>query len=64
MLVVGLARTGVAVSLFAAGYGATVTATDEKPESELGDTAGETARGGSEAGAGRHTRRRHFSSRI
>ena len=39
VLVVGLARTGVAVSLFAAGYGATVTATDEKPESALGETA-------------------------
>ena len=39
VLVVGLARTGVAVSLFAAGYGAAVTATDEKPESALGDAA-------------------------
>ena len=39
VLVVGLARTGVAVSLFAAGYGAAVTATDEKPESTLGETA-------------------------
>ncbi|MFY9689985.1 MAG: UDP-N-acetylmuramoyl-L-alanine--D-glutamate ligase [Candidatus Acidiferrales bacterium] len=39
VLVVGLARTGVVTSLFAAGYGAAVTATDEKAESELGDTA-------------------------
>jgi UDP-N-acetylmuramoylalanine--D-glutamate ligase len=39
VLVVGIARTGVAVSLFAAGYGAIVTATDEKPESALGETA-------------------------
>jgi UDP-N-acetylmuramoylalanine--D-glutamate ligase len=39
VLVVGLARTGVAVSLFSAGYGATVTATDEKPESALGEAA-------------------------
>jgi UDP-N-acetylmuramoylalanine--D-glutamate ligase len=39
LLVVGLARTGVATSLFAAGYGATVTATDEKRESELRETA-------------------------
>ncbi len=38
VLVVGLARTGVAVSLFAAAYGATVTATDEKSEGALGDT--------------------------
>ncbi len=39
ILVVGLARTGVVTSLFASGYGATVTATDEKPESALGPTA-------------------------
>jgi UDP-N-acetylmuramoylalanine--D-glutamate ligase len=39
VLVVGLARTGVVASLFAAGYGATVTATDEKPEHELAETA-------------------------
>ena len=39
VLVVGLARTGVAASLFSAGYGATVTATDEKPEAELVETA-------------------------
>jgi UDP-N-acetylmuramoylalanine--D-glutamate ligase len=39
VLVVGLARTGVVVSLFSAGYGALVTATDEKPETELAETA-------------------------
>ena len=37
MLVVGLARTGVATALFSAGYGATVKATDAKSETELGD---------------------------
>ena len=39
VLVVGLARTGVVTSLFCAGYGATVAATDERPESELAETA-------------------------
>jgi UDP-N-acetylmuramoylalanine--D-glutamate ligase len=39
VLVVGLARTGVAAALFSAGYGATVTATDEKPEAQLAETA-------------------------
>src|SRR3984885_6485847 len=39
VLVVGRARTGVSVSLFAAAYGATVTATDSRGESELGETA-------------------------
>jgi UDP-N-acetylmuramoylalanine--D-glutamate ligase len=38
LLVVGLARTGVAVSLFARINGAIVTATDEKPESALAET--------------------------
>ncbi|MGH9682026.1 MAG: UDP-N-acetylmuramoyl-L-alanine--D-glutamate ligase [Candidatus Acidiferrales bacterium] len=37
VLVVGLARTGVVASLFSAGYGAIVTATDEKSEAELGE---------------------------
>ncbi len=39
VLVVGLARTGLSVSLFAAAYGATVTATDNRSESEIGETA-------------------------
>lgn len=39
VLVMGLARTGVVVSLFSAGYGATVTAVDEKPESELAEAS-------------------------
>jgi UDP-N-acetylmuramoylalanine--D-glutamate ligase len=39
LLVVGLARTGVAVCRFAAARGARVTATDEKAESALGERA-------------------------
>ena len=39
VLVVGLARTGVVVSIFCAAYGARVTGIDEKPESALADTA-------------------------
>jgi len=39
VLVVGLARTGVAASLFCSARGARVTATDEKPEAELAETA-------------------------
>ena len=39
VLVVGLARTGVAAALFSGGYGANVKATDEKSEAELGDVA-------------------------
>lgn len=40
VLVVGLARTGVAASVFCAARGARVTATDQKTEVELGETAG------------------------
>ena len=39
VLVVGLARTGLAVALFSAAYGGIVTATDAKPESEIAETA-------------------------
>lgn len=39
LLVVGLARTGMVVSLLCAAYGARVTATDEKPESALPEVA-------------------------
>jgi UDP-N-acetylmuramoylalanine--D-glutamate ligase len=39
VLVVGLARTGLVASLFSAGYGARVMATDERPESELAEVA-------------------------
>lgn len=37
VLVIGLARTGIATALFCAKHNATVTATDVRPESELGD---------------------------
>jgi UDP-N-acetylmuramoylalanine--D-glutamate ligase len=39
ILVVGLARTGIATALFCAERGARVTATEAKPESELPETA-------------------------
>ncbi len=39
VLVVGLARTGIATALFCAQRGARVTATEERPESELAEAA-------------------------
>jgi len=39
VLVIGLARTGVATSLFCARHGAIVTAVDTRPESELAEVA-------------------------
>ena len=37
MLVVGLARTGVATALFCAARGAIVTATESRTEAEIGE---------------------------
>jgi UDP-N-acetylmuramoylalanine--D-glutamate ligase len=54
VLVVGLARTGIVASLFSAGYGATVTATDEKPESELGDAPAKLRAAGVTLALGSH----------
>lgn len=54
ILVVGLARTGIAVSLFSAGYGAIVTATDEKPESALGEAPEKLRAAGVQLLLGRH----------
>ena len=55
VLVVGLARTGVAASLFTADRGATVTATDEKPESELAESAAKLRAAGVTLEFGGHT---------
>ena len=46
MLVVGLARTGVAVSLFCAARGARVTASDARSEAQLGETIARLRRAG------------------
>jgi UDP-N-acetylmuramoylalanine--D-glutamate ligase len=54
VLVVGLARTGVVTSLFSAGYGATVTATDERPELDLGETAAQLRAAGVKLELGGH----------
>jgi len=54
VLVVGLARTGVVTSLFSAGYGASVTATDEKPESALGESAARLRAAGVKLEVGGH----------
>ena len=54
VLVVGLARTGLVTALFSAGYGATVTATDERPETELAETAEKLRAAGVKLELGRH----------
>jgi UDP-N-acetylmuramoylalanine--D-glutamate ligase len=56
VLVVGLARTGVAAALFAAGCGAIVTATDAKQEGEMTETAAKMRKSGVRLELGGHAR--------
>ena len=54
VLVVGLARSGVAASQFCAQRGAIVTATDAKNEAELGDVPGQLRQAGVALALGGH----------
>lgn len=54
VLVVGLARTGVATALFCAQRGATVTATDTRTENEIGQALGSLRQAGVSLVLGRH----------
>jgi UDP-N-acetylmuramoylalanine--D-glutamate ligase len=54
VLVVGLARTGVATSLFCATRGARVTATDSRGESEIGETVAKLKEAGVALELGSH----------
>ena len=55
VLVVGLARTGVATALFCAGHYAMVTATETRAESELGEAPGKLRAAGVTLELGGHT---------
>jgi UDP-N-acetylmuramoylalanine--D-glutamate ligase len=55
VLVVGLARTGVATALFCAARGARVTASDARPEAELGATVAQLRQAGCALELGGHT---------
>ena len=54
MLVVGLARTGIAAALFCAARGARVTATEERPESQIRETAAKLRAAGVKLELGGH----------
>jgi UDP-N-acetylmuramoylalanine--D-glutamate ligase len=54
-LVIGLARTGIATSLFCAERGATVTATDSRTASELGDSVAKLRSAGIRLELGGHS---------
>ena len=55
MLVVGLARTGRVTAIFSAAHGAKVTASDEKPETKLTETAAQLRAAGVKLKFGAHT---------
>ena len=55
VLVVGLARTGVATVLFCAGHNAVVTATETRTESELGEAPARLREAGVALELGGHT---------
>src|SRR6266404_7238146 len=55
VLVVGLARTGVATALFCAGHNADVTATETRAESELGEAPAKLRAAGVTLELGGHT---------
>jgi UDP-N-acetylmuramoylalanine--D-glutamate ligase len=55
VLVVGLARTGIATALFCAARGARVTASDARSEAQLGDTVARLRQAGCALEFGAHT---------
>ncbi|HUI74961.1 MAG TPA: UDP-N-acetylmuramoyl-L-alanine--D-glutamate ligase [Candidatus Acidoferrum sp.] len=57
VLVIGLARTGIATALFCAARGAIVAATDTRPEAEFGETAERLRRAGIALELGGHSER-------
>src|SRR6201993_3131765 len=54
VLVVGLARTGIATALFCAARGASVTATDTRREAEIGDSVAKVRSAGVKLELGAH----------
>src|SRR5271168_468177 len=64
VLVVGLARTGVAVGLFCAARGAKVTATDTRGEQELAEAAGKLRQAGVTLELGGHTEQTFLSQDL
>src|ERR1700675_3293025 len=64
VLVVGLARTGVATALFCAGHNAIVTATETRGESELGDAPGKLREDGVALALGEHTEKTFLAQNL
>jgi UDP-N-acetylmuramoylalanine--D-glutamate ligase len=64
VLVVGLARTGVATALFCAKHNAIVTATDVRPESDLGEIPAKLREAGVTLELGGHSERTYLAQDL
>jgi len=64
VLVVGLARTGVATALFCAKHNAMVTATDLRPESELGEVPAKLRDAGVTLELGGHSEKTYLTQDL
>lgn len=64
VLVVGLARTGVATALFCAAHNAIVTATESRPESELGNAPVNLRAAGVKLELGGHTEKTYLAQDL
>jgi UDP-N-acetylmuramoylalanine--D-glutamate ligase len=64
VLVIGLARTGVATALFCAKRNAVVTATDARPESELGDVPERLREAGVKLELGGHVEKTYLAQDL
>lgn len=64
VLVIGLARTGIATALFCAKRNAMVTATDARPESELGDVPGRLSEAGVKLELGGHLEKTYLAQDL
>src|SRR6267142_2238187 len=64
VLVVGLARTGVATALFCAGHNAMVTATETRGEGELGDAPAKLRAAGVTLELGGHTEKTYLAQDL
>jgi UDP-N-acetylmuramoylalanine--D-glutamate ligase len=64
VLAIGLARTGVATALFCAKHNAIVTATDMRPESELGDAPAKLQEAGVKLELGGHNEKTYLAQDL
>jgi UDP-N-acetylmuramoylalanine--D-glutamate ligase len=64
VLAIGLARTGVATALFCAKHNAIVTATDSRPESELGDVPEKLREAGVKLDLGGHVEKTYLAQDL